>query len=99
MGQITVDNNALLKVLEFAFKAAETLSADQHPTAGPTAEDWAAIKSVQMVVCAQTKPAELEVMKVEWDSTLNAPIFVLSDGTVRKPRYSANGYGWDLGWK
>ncbi|MBP7118768.1 hypothetical protein KBA63_01670 [Candidatus Woesebacteria bacterium] len=95
---VVVGNDALLKVLAFVVKAAETLAADQHPTVGPTAEDWAAINSVQKAVCEQTKPA-LEVVKVEWDSTLNAPIFVLSDGTVRKPGYSANGYGWDLGWK
>lgn len=43
---VKVDTDALSKVLAFAVKAAQTLAADQHPTAGPTAEDWAAIQSV-----------------------------------------------------
>jgi hypothetical protein len=98
MIMVNVDTDALSKVLAFAVKAAQTLAADQHPTAGPTSEDWAAIQSVQKMMPSQLAP-ELTVLKIGWDSKLEAPIFILSDGTVRKPAYSANGYGWDLGWK
>jgi hypothetical protein len=95
---VNVDTDALSKVLAFAVKAAQTLAADQHPTAGPTAEDWAAIQSVQKMMVPDSEP-ELSVLNITWDVKIDAPIFQLSDGTVRKPAYSANGYGWDLGWK